>query len=93
MDDVTVIVPPVVSLVGGTSLPSPNCAWPVAVQLVVDDTSPEIVYSPFGDTFSTPDLLAGWNPYYSSSGFASVQGQVGNLRFQLRSERTPVRRP
>ena len=48
------------------------------VQLVVDDTSPEIVYSPFGDTFSTPSTLEGWNPYYSASGFVTSQGEVGN---------------
>ena len=48
------------------------------VQLVVDDFSPHVVYSPFGDTLSTPNPVAGWNPYYSLSGFASTLGQVGN---------------
>lgn len=44
----------------------------------VDDTSPTILYSPFGDTFSTPNLSAGWNPYFTLSGFASALGDVGN---------------
>jgi hypothetical protein len=43
----------------------------------VDDTSPLISYSPFADTFSTPDLLKGWNPYFTDSGFVSSQGDVG----------------
>lgn len=48
-----------------------------SVQFVVNDTSPTILYLPFGDTLSTPNLSAGWNPYYTLSGFASVLGQVG----------------
>jgi hypothetical protein len=48
------------------------------VQLVVNDTSPTIVYAPFGDTFSAPNILEGWNPYYSASGYATFQGEVGN---------------
>ncbi|TEB37203.1 hypothetical protein FA13DRAFT_1705486 [Coprinellus micaceus] len=47
------------------------------VQFFVNDTSPAIVYSPFGDTFSTPNTKAGWNPYYSGSGFATAQGVKG----------------
>jgi hypothetical protein len=47
------------------------------LQIYIDDTSPTIAYYPFADTFGTPDLLAGWNPYYTGSGFASHQGQIG----------------
>ncbi|KAL1669703.1 hypothetical protein GGF50DRAFT_123010 [Schizophyllum commune] len=36
----------------------------------VDDTSPQIGYSPYADTLSLPDLTGGWNPYYDDSGFA-----------------------
>ena len=49
-----------------------------SVQFTVDDTSPTILYSPFADTLSTPDLSLGWNPYYTLSGFASVLGEIGN---------------
>ncbi|KAF8800211.1 hypothetical protein BYT27DRAFT_7200394 [Phlegmacium glaucopus] len=49
-----------------------------SVQFTVDDTSPTILYSPFGDTFSTPNLSAGWNPYYTLSGFVPAPGDVGN---------------
>ena len=48
------------------------------VTFTVNDTSPTILYSPFGDTFSTPNLSASWNPYYTLSGFASELGDVGN---------------
>lgn len=48
------------------------------VQFAVNDTSPTLFYSPFGDTLSTPNLSAGWNPYYTLSGFATVLGEVGN---------------
>ncbi|KAF9501686.1 hypothetical protein BDN71DRAFT_1438297 [Pleurotus eryngii] len=44
----------------------------------VDDISPSISYSPFADTFTTPDLLSGWNPYFTDGGFATFQGQTGN---------------
>ena len=47
------------------------------LELTIDDTSPLIVYSPFRDTLSTPNLTTGWNPYYHSSGLASLIGQVG----------------
>lgn len=36
-----------------------------------------ISYSPFADIFSTPDLVKGWNPYFTDSGFASSQGDAG----------------
>ncbi|KAF8894333.1 hypothetical protein CPB84DRAFT_1293010 [Gymnopilus junonius] len=49
-----------------------------SLQFTVDDTSPTISYSPFRDTLSTPDLSAGWNPYYNLSGFIHAQGEVGN---------------
>lgn len=48
------------------------------VQFVVDDTSPSISYLPFGDTLSLPDRSAGWNPFFSESGFAGAQGVTGN---------------
>jgi len=48
------------------------------VSFTVNDTSPSILYSPFGDTFSIPNLSAGWNPYYTLSGYASGLGGVGN---------------
>ncbi|EMD37645.1 hypothetical protein CERSUDRAFT_73497 [Gelatoporia subvermispora B] len=40
--------------------------------LTIDDTSPAISYSPFGDTFTQPNLTAGWNPFYTDSGFATI---------------------
>ncbi|KAJ8518581.1 hypothetical protein ONZ45_g4358 [Pleurotus djamor] len=43
----------------------------------VDDTSPAVKYSPFRDTFSTPNTLRGWNPYFTESGFATAQGAIG----------------
>jgi hypothetical protein len=48
------------------------------LRINIDDTSPSIIYYPFADTFGTPDLLSGWNPYYTSSGYAAFQGQIGN---------------
>jgi hypothetical protein len=47
-------------------------------QVTIDDTSPCISYSPFRDTFTTPNLSAGWNPYYDQSGFATASGEIGN---------------
>ena len=47
-------------------------------QVVIDDTSPALDYFPFADTLGVPDLFAGWNPYYSDSGFASTPDQLGN---------------
>lgn len=48
------------------------------LQLTIDDTSPTVSFSPFRDTLSTPNLSAGWNPYYATSGFASAPGQTGS---------------
>jgi hypothetical protein len=48
------------------------------VQFYVDDTSPSIFYSPFRDTFSLPNLTAGWNPYFDLSSFATDPGEIGN---------------
>ncbi|KAF9022039.1 hypothetical protein BDZ89DRAFT_1163416 [Hymenopellis radicata] len=48
------------------------------VQFEVDDTSPMITYFPFGDTFSTANLSAGWNPYFDGSGFLSAPGETGS---------------
>lgn len=47
-------------------------------QVLIDDTSPSLSYFPFADTFATPDLTAGWNPYYTNSGFPSSPGAQGN---------------
>jgi hypothetical protein len=47
------------------------------LQIYVDDTSPSITYYPFADTFGPPNLNAGWNPYYTGSGYAAYQGQTG----------------
>jgi hypothetical protein len=52
-------------------------ASPLQAAIVVDDTCPSISYYPFADTFGTPNLLAGWNPYYTGSGYASYQGVLG----------------
>ncbi|KZT71800.1 hypothetical protein DAEQUDRAFT_706567 [Daedalea quercina L-15889] len=56
------------------------------VSIAVDDNSPTIAYAPFGDTFGAPNLTAGWNPYYTGSGFStgsnssssSVVSNLGN---------------
>lgn len=48
-------------------------------QIVIDDTSPCLSYFPFSDTLDgTPDLAAGWNPYFTDSGFPSTLGAQGN---------------
>ncbi|KAK0462598.1 uncharacterized protein EV420DRAFT_1735277 [Desarmillaria tabescens] len=47
------------------------------LEFEVDDTSPAISYYPFRDTFSTPNLTAGWNPYFSGSGFLTSSGETG----------------
>ena len=40
--------------------------------LTIDDTSPLVQYSPFGDTTTgTPAIGVGWNAFDTSSGFAS----------------------
>ena len=43
----------------------------------VDDTSPSISYIPFANTSSTPNLRAGWNPYFVNTGFANTPGVTG----------------
>lgn len=48
------------------------------VQFYVNDTSPAILYSPIGDTLSTPNNAAGWNPYYTGTGYATAQGITGD---------------
>ncbi|KAJ6587224.1 hypothetical protein DFH09DRAFT_1028471 [Mycena vulgaris] len=42
------------------------------VQFTVDDSSPTVSYFPLGDTFSSPNLSAGWNPHWDNPGFASA---------------------
>ncbi|KAI0786650.1 hypothetical protein C8Q75DRAFT_808179 [Abortiporus biennis] len=39
--------------------------------ITIEDDSPTVVYSPFADTFGTPNITSGWNPFFSGSGFAS----------------------
>ena len=46
--------------------------------LIIDDTSPIVSYSPFADTFSTPNTASGWNPYYTDSGFAQFASGAGS---------------
>ncbi|KAI1795592.1 hypothetical protein LXA43DRAFT_970492 [Ganoderma leucocontextum] len=46
--------------------------------LTIDDTSPLVLYSPFADTFSQPQTGQGWNPYYTASGFASIDSGAGS---------------
>jgi len=46
--------------------------------ITLDDTSPTIVYAPFGDSFGVPDLSSGWNPYYTDSGFATDPGPLSS---------------
>lgn len=48
------------------------------LRLSIDNTSPTISYYPFADTFGAPNLNAGWNPYFSDSGYAAFQGQLGS---------------
>ena len=44
----------------------------------IDDTSPVVLYAPFADTFSTPNTALGWNPFYTDSGFATVNSGAGS---------------
>ena len=61
------------------------------LQLTVDDTSPTIQYFPFADTFGQPDLLGGWNPYFTGSFFAATPGETGNgTSFHLTSHEGAV---
>ncbi|KAI0709554.1 hypothetical protein C8T65DRAFT_708394 [Cerioporus squamosus] len=46
--------------------------------LTIDDTSPVVRYSPFADTFSAPNTAQGWNPFYTDSGFATVNSGAGS---------------
>ncbi|KAJ4493763.1 hypothetical protein C8J55DRAFT_485130 [Lentinula edodes] len=45
---------------------------------VVDDTSPTILYFPFGDTLSIPNFTAGWNPLFNQTSFGGVPLEVEN---------------
>lgn len=42
--------------------------------VTLDDTSPTITYAPFADALSLPNLTAGWNSYYTVSGFSTDPG-------------------
>lgn len=46
--------------------------------LTVDDNSPAVAYAPFRDTLGAPDLSAGWNPYYTGTGFSSGSNSSGS---------------
>ncbi|KAI0745858.1 hypothetical protein C8Q76DRAFT_607014 [Earliella scabrosa] len=46
--------------------------------ITIDDTSPVVLYAPFADTFSTPNTALGWNPFYTDSGFATVNSGAGS---------------
>jgi hypothetical protein len=46
--------------------------------LTIDSASPSIVYLPFADPFSTPNLLLGWNPFYTDTGYATTIGLLGS---------------
>ncbi|KAL0581903.1 hypothetical protein V5O48_000133 [Marasmius crinis-equi] len=46
--------------------------------IVVDDTSPTILYSPFADTFGAPDFTAGWNPLFNRTSLGGAPLNVGN---------------
>lgn len=57
------------------------------LSLYIDDTSPSVAYFPFGDTFTSPALAAGWNPYFTGSGFAAFQGEIGVGQSRHRTEK------
>ncbi|KAK1230252.1 hypothetical protein PQX77_006681 [Marasmius sp. AFHP31] len=46
--------------------------------IVVDDTSPTILYSPFSETFGAPNFTAGWNPLFNSTSLGGTPLNVGN---------------
>ncbi|KAJ7072042.1 hypothetical protein C8F01DRAFT_1243129 [Mycena amicta] len=49
------------------------------VQFTVNNTSPAFTYFPRGDTFSAPNLSAGWNPHWDVPGFSSANiGATGS---------------
>ncbi|KAJ7497609.1 hypothetical protein FB451DRAFT_1359820 [Mycena latifolia] len=49
------------------------------VQFTVDDSSPTVSYFPRGDTFSSPNLSAGWNPHWDDPGFSgATTGSTGS---------------
>ena len=48
-----------------------------AYNLTIDDTSPQIVYSPPTYTGSSPDIQSTWNQYFDGVGFNTFPGQVG----------------
>jgi hypothetical protein len=49
------------------------------VNFTVEDFSPTVSYYPRGDTFSAPNLSAGWNPYWQDPGFSgATTGSTGS---------------
>ncbi|THH07755.1 hypothetical protein EW145_g3171 [Phellinidium pouzarii] len=51
----------------------------IAYNFTVDDTSPQIIYSPptLASASPDPDLQGGWNQYFNGSGYDAYLGQVG----------------
>ena len=47
------------------------------INVTIDDTSPQIFYSPLVLTAGSPDLQQGWNQYFNGSGFSTFPGQFG----------------
>ncbi|KAJ3535213.1 hypothetical protein NM688_g7009 [Phlebia brevispora] len=45
--------------------------------VTIDDTSPTIVYSPFGDSFGASNASDGWNPCYSLTGAPACDSSSG----------------
>jgi hypothetical protein len=46
--------------------------------LLVNNSSPQLYYSPFADTLSIPNFLQGWNPCFSISACPTFPGEQGN---------------
>lgn len=55
-------------------------AEPTTFNITIDDTAPQIVYSPLIASSVTPsaDLGAGWIPYFNGSGFNTFLGEIAN---------------
>ena len=55
-------------------------AVPTPFNITIDDTTPQIVYTPLITSSVEPvtDLGAGWIPYFNISGFNTFPGEEGN---------------
>ncbi|TFY69899.1 hypothetical protein EVJ58_g135 [Rhodofomes roseus] len=60
------------------------------VSIIVDDNSPTIAYAPFGDTLGEPNVTAGWNPYYTGSGFSSGSNSSSSSVVAIRWNGTAI---